>query len=200
MRLSFVVGACALLASAPSVVSAQGASQKFAFVNSQALLQSAPGANEAQLQLQKEMETMRAQVAKLSDSLTALDEQYKKEEVSLSPTAKEARLKTLREKQAEFQDRAQKLEEQANARQGELLQPIYDNIRKVLDDVRTDGGYSFIFDVAAGSFIVSADKNLDITDRVISRLRLSAPKAAAPKPAGPAAAPAGIQTKKPPTE
>ncbi len=199
MRLSFVVGACALLLGAPSLASAQGAAQKFAFVNSQALLQSAPGANEAQLQLQKEMETMRSQVAKLSDSLTALDEQYKKEEVALSPTAKEARLKTLREKQAEFQERAQKLDDQANARQGELLQPIYDNIRKVLDDVRTEGGYSFIFDVAAGSFIVSADKNLDITDRVIAKLRLSAPKAAT-KPVGPAAAPAGISTKKPPTE
>jgi outer membrane protein len=197
MRHTLVVGACALLLSAPSRTSAQPAPQKFAFVNSQALLSSAPGATEAQLQLQKEMETMRAQVAKLSDSLTALDEQYKKEEVALSPTAKEARLKTLREKQADFQDRAQKLEEQANARQGELLQPIYDNIRKVLDDVRTDGGYSFIFDVAAGSFIVSADKNLDITDRVISRLKLSAPKAA-PRGIGPTAAPAGIQTKKPP--
>jgi outer membrane protein len=199
MRLSIVVGACALLLGVPSFASAQGAAQKFAFVNSQALLQAAPGANEAQLQLQKEMETMRAQVAKLSDSLTALDEQYKKEEVALSPTAKEARLKTLREKQAEFQERAQKLDEQANARQGELLQPIYDNIRKVLDDVRMENGYSFIFDVAAASVIVSADKNLDITDRVIAKLRLSAPKAA-PKPVGPAAAPAGISTKKPPTE
>ncbi len=199
MRLSFVVGACAVLLGAPSLASAQGAAQKFAFVNSQALLQAAPGANEAQLQLQKEMEAMRAQVAKLSDSLAALDEQYKKEEVALSPTAKEARLKTLREKQADFQERAQKLDEQANARQGELLQPIYDNIRKVLDDVRMEGGFSFIFDVAAGSVIVSADKNLDITDRVISKLRLSAPKAAA-KPVGPAAAPAGISTKKPPTE
>ncbi len=199
MRLSIVVGACALFLGVPSFASAQGAAQKFAFVNSQALLQAAPGANEAQLQLQKEMETMRAQVAKLSDSLTALDEQYKKEEVALSPTAKEARLKTLREKQAEFQERAQKLDEQANARQGELLQPIYDNIRKVLDDVRMENGYSFIFDVAAASVIVSADKNLDITDRVIAKLRLSAPKAA-PKPVGPAAAPAGISTKKPPTE
>lgn len=199
MRLSLVIGACALFVGAPSFSSAQGAPQKFAYVNTGALLQAAPGANEAQLQLQKEMEAMRATVAKLSDSLSAMDEAFKKEEVTLSPTAKEARLKTLREKQAEFQDRAQKLDEQANARQGELLQPIYDNIKKVLDDVRTEGGYSFIFDVAAANIIVSADKNLDVTDRVIAKLRLSAPKAAT-KPVGPTTAPAGISTKKPPTE
>jgi len=56
---------------------------------------------------------------------------------------------------------------------------------------------------------VSADKNLDITDRVVSKLRLSAPRAApgaakppAAKPpaAGPTSAPAGLNTKKPPTE
>ena len=200
MRLPVLVGACALLLGAPSLASAQGAAQKFAFINSQAILQSAPGATEAQLQLQKELESMRGQVTKLTDSLTAMDEQYKKEELSLSPVAKEARLKSLREKQAEFQDRVQKLNEQAQQREGELMQPVLENVRKVLDDVRTEGGFSFIFDVAAGSFIVSADKNLDITDKVISKLRLSAPKTPAKPPAGPAAAPAGIQTKKPPTE
>jgi outer membrane protein len=202
MRLITVVGACALVASAPSLVSAQGAAQKFAFVNTQMLLQSAPGAVEAQQQFQKESETIRAQVTKLSDSLTALDEAYKKEEVSLSPAAKEARMKTLRDKQTEFQDRASKLQEQADQRQGELMQPIYDLVRRALDDVRTEGGYSFIFDVAAGAFIVSADKNLDVTDRVAAKMRLVAPKAAATKPpaSGPTSAPSGIQTKKPPTE
>ena len=200
MRTPILVGACALLLGAPSLASAQGAAQKFAFINSQAILQSAPGAAEAQLQLQKELETMRGQVTKLTDSLTAMDEQYKKEELALSPVAKDARLKTLREKQAEFQDRVAKLNEQAQQREGDLMQPVLENVRKVLDDVRTEGGYSFIFDVAAGSFIVSADKNLDITDKVIAKLRLSAPKAA-PKPTvGPTTAPAGIQTKKPPTE
>ena len=84
------------------------------------------------------------------------------------------------------------------------MQPILENVRKVLDELRTEGGYSFIFDVSAGSFIVSADKNLDITDRVVSKLKLSAPKMApkaAAKPAlGPASAPAGVTTKKPPTQ
>lgn len=200
MRLPVIIGACALLLGAPSLARAQNVAQKFAFINSQAILQAAPGAAEAQLQLQKELETMRTQVAKLTDSLTAMDEQYKKEEVALSPIAKDARLKTLRQKQTEYQDRVQKLNDQAQQREGELMQPVLEGVRKVLDDMRADGGYSFIFDVAAGSFIVSADKNLDITDRVISKLRLSAPKVPAKPAAGPATTPAGLSTKKPPTE
>lgn len=203
MRLSTFVGACALLLGAPALASAQAA-QKFAFINSQAIMQSAPGRAEAELQFQKDMEGFRAQVAKLGDSLTLLQEAYKKEEPSLSPTAKEAKLKVMNEKQADYQDRVQKLNDQAQQREGELMQPILESVRKVLDDLRTEGGYSFIFDVSAGSFIVSADKNLDITDRVVAKLKLSAPrmapKAAAKPAAGPATAPAGVTTKKPPTQ
>ena len=63
MRLPVIIGACALLLGAPSLARAQNVAQKFAFINSQAFLQAAPGAAEAQLQLQKELETMRTQVA-----------------------------------------------------------------------------------------------------------------------------------------
>lgn len=201
MRLLSVIGACALLVSVPSISSAQ-ASQKFAFVNSQALLQSAPGRADAEASFEKDMVGIRTQLSKLQDSLNTMNEAFAKEEVSLSPAAKEARIKTMREKEQAWGAQAQKLQAQAQERQEELMAPIMENLRKVLDDVRMEGGYSFIFDVAAGAFIVSADKNLDITDRVLAKMRLSAPKAAPARPApaaGPTSAPAGI-TKKPPTE
>lgn len=200
MRFSTILGACALLVGASTAAQAQ---QKFAYVNSQALMQSAPGRVEAEAAYEKEMAPMRDKMNKLQDSLQALNDGWAKEEPTLQGAAKEARLKVLTEKQQGFQTAAQKLQEQAQQRQEELMAPIMEGIRKALDDVRAEGGYSFIFDVAAGSaFIVSADKNLDVTDRVIAKMRLSAPKAAAPgaKPStGPATAPAGISTKKPPT-
>jgi outer membrane protein len=199
MRFSSLVGACVLLVSATTVAQAQ---QKFAYVNSQALMASAPGRTEAEAAYEKEMGPLREKMTKLQDSLQALQDGWAKEEPTLQGAAKEARLKVLTEKQQTLQTQAQKLQEQAQTRQQELMAPIMDGIRKALDDVRAEGGYAFIFDVAVEMpYIVSADKNLDITDRVVAKLRLSAPKAAAPgaKPStGPATAPAGISTKKPP--
>jgi outer membrane protein len=200
MRLNTLLGACALIVGASTVAQAQG--QKFAFVNSQALMAGAPGRAEAEAAYEKEMVPVRDRMTKLQDSLQALNDGWTKEEPTLTGAAKEARLKTLREKEQTLQTAAQKLQETAQQRQEELMAPIMDGIRKALDDVRMEGGYSFIFDVAAGAFIVSADKNLEITDRVIAKMRLSAPKAApaAAKPTtGPTSAPAGISTKKPPT-
>ena len=207
MRRAFVIRGALLVALVPVVAAAQGAGQKMAYVNTQAVLGSAPGRAEAEAAFEKEMTGLRAQVQKLSDSLNALQEAYAKEEVSLSPAAKETKLKTLREKQADYQERVQKLNDQASQKEAELMQPIMDLVRRSLDEVRAEGGYAFIFDVSQGQFIVAADKNLDVTDRVLAKLRLAAPraapKAAAPaaKPpatAGPAAAPAGV-TKRPPT-
>lgn len=198
MRSAAYLGVVALLCSVSAVAPAQTAAQKFAYVNTQIILQQAPGRTEAAEAFQKEYVTLEAQATKLTDSLRVLSAAFQKEEPGLSPQAREARIKTLRDRETEFEGRVQKLREQAQQKEAELMEPIIENIKKVLEDFRTENNYTFIFDVAQGSVIVAADKNLDVTDRVVAKLRLSAPKAAA-KPAGPTTSPAGI-TKKPPTQ
>ena len=210
MRRAFVIRGALLVALVPAVAAAQGAGQKMAYVNTQAVLGSAPGRAEAEASFEKEMTGLRAQVQKLSDSLNALQEAYAKEEVSLSPAAKETKLKTLREKQADYPERVQQLNDQASQKEAELMQPIMDLVRRSLDEVRAEGGYAFIFDAGAQvPFIVSADKNLDITTRVIDRLKslgvpklpppsvIAAPAATKPPAAGPVSAPAGVTRPRP---
>ena len=70
MRNSTLLVAGALLAVLPGAATAQTA-QKFAFVNSQAILANSPGRAEAEATFEKEMTTVRTQLAKLQDSLNA---------------------------------------------------------------------------------------------------------------------------------
>jgi outer membrane protein len=205
MRSFLTASVVALVLVVPSSARAQASSsaagQKIAYVNTQLILQGAPGASEAQAAFQKDVEGLQRQVQVLSDSMAALEQAFTREAGTLSPTAREARLKTLTEKKESFEERAEKLNQQAEQRQFELMQPIMDNVRKALDDIRIEGGYSFIFDVANSSMIVAADKNLDLTDRVIAKLR-TMPRATAPAaPTGPATRPAGVQSRptRPPT-
>ena len=67
MRILSFVGACALMLGVPALVSAQG--QKFAYVNSAAILQSAPGRAEAEALFDKDMTSMRAAVRSSSRSI-----------------------------------------------------------------------------------------------------------------------------------
>jgi outer membrane protein len=169
---------------------------KVAYINSQALMDAAPGRAEAEAQLQKMGEGFRAQLKKLQDSAQARLTAYQKEEPKASPAAKEKAQKELQALEDTLQSKQQTFQQQYQAKQNELLAPITDLVKKVIDDIRREDGYAMILDNAPGaSVIVSADKNLDITDRVVSRLRATSPakaksqettatKGAPPAPAG----------------
>ena len=175
---------------------------KFAYLNSQQILVEAPGRAEAQAQFEREMNTFRTRVQLMGDSLNALMADYNKQEVVLSPAAREQKQKAIRAKEEDYQKRTQSMQQQAEQRNVELMQPIMEQIQKIIDDIRAEEGYTIIFDVgASGGAVVSADRNLDITPRVIARLKAAgAPKGvtASPTKGAPLSAPAGVQPKKPP--
>ena len=184
------------------VTTAPATVQKFAFVNSQTILAQSPGRAEAEAQFQKEMVAYRQQVQRMGDSLNTMMAAYDKAEVTLSPPAKDARQKTIRAKETEYQQRAQQMEQQMQQRQYELMQPIMEQVQKILTDIRAEDAYTFIFDVGStAGVVVAADKNLDITDRVIARLKALPPTAKAGEsvkpPAGATQAPAGVTRPKP---
>ena len=54
------------------------------------------------------------------------------------------------------------------------MQPIMDQVTEAIDQIRTEGGYSIIFDLS-GQAIVSADPELNLTQQVIDRLMQNTP-------------------------
>jgi Skp family chaperone for outer membrane proteins len=90
----------------------------------------------------------------------------------LSPTARQAKRKDLQGQQQKMEQRVQELQKRATDREKELLEPIQTKVNTVIEGVRAAGNYAVIFDVSApNSGIVTADKSLDITQRVIQQLK-----------------------------
>ena len=60
----------------------------------------------------------------------------------------------------------------AATRERELLDPIQSKVNSVIEGMRASGNYAVIFDVSApNSGIVTADKSLDLTQKVIQQLK-----------------------------
>lgn len=179
----------AVLAIGIAATAGAQAPQKSAYIRSSVLLEQAPGRAEAEAQFDKETGTYRDQIKRMSDSLNVMIAAFDKSQATMSATAREAKGKDIQAKQADYARRTQTLEQTAQSRQAELVQPILDRVKASIEDVRVEGGYSFIFNIEQGSPILAADKNLDITDRVLTKLR-----AAGTRPASsvPAPAPAGV--------
>jgi outer membrane protein len=197
---ALVVPAGASFAQAPA---ASSAPPKFAYVDSRVILQRAPGSAAIQAQINKERTDAQASVQKMQDSLRTMYDAYLKEQSTLTAAQKEQREKALQAKNAEFDQKVGAMDQDMQKRQYDLIQPMMTQIREVLDAIRNEEHYTFIFDVGNDpGLIVAADKNLDITDRVIARLKPVTATAARPDstkaPGASKAAPAGIT--KPPTK
>ena len=169
-----VVGAWAvmLLVAAAPVVAQQGGGAKIAYVNTQAILRQTPGYASAESTFAKEVEIYRSEVQKLQATLDSAASDFEQQSVLLSPTQRAAKRKDLEAQQQKVEQRSQELQQKAATRERELLDPIQTKVNSVIEGVRAAGNYAMIFDVSApNSGIVTADKSLDLTPRIIQQLK-----------------------------
>ncbi len=185
-----------------SVAQAQGAScTKLGYVNPQALMEAAPGRAAAESLLSKEGQSYQTQLQKMQDSLNKMLADYQKAEPTMTAAVKDQRQKTLQGLENELQQKNSQFQQQFDARKNEVMAPITDVVKKVLDDIREEGCYAMIIMSEPGqSVIASADKNLDVTDKAVSRLRATKAPAVPTTKAGAPSAPAGVTRPKPPTQ
>ena len=195
VRVRALIGAIVPLLFLPVFAAAQGTAVKVAYVDTRELLDKAPGRTDADAQWKKEAQALQDQVTRMQDSLQAMITSYQKAEAGLSPAARETRQRSIGEREQEYQTRTQALDLQAQQRQAQLLQPIIEQIKVALEDVRKDEGLTLILDVGSqGNPIVAIDKNLNITDKVLVKIRtMPIPQVAAPAAANRPAAPAATR-------
>ena len=177
-----------------SAAHAQAAPVKIGYVNTAALMAAAPGRAAAESLYNKEVLAFQKQQKVWSDSLNKQVEAYQKAEPTLTPAKKASEQERLQNLNRDLTNLNTLGEQKIQMRENEVLAPLMEIVRNAIDEIRAEGGYAMIFSADQNSPIVAADKNLDLTDRVVARLKT---KAAAAPTAPSAMAPSAV--KKPPT-
>ncbi len=145
---------------------------KIAFINSRSILQQTPGYAAAESTFNKEVKGFRDEVDKLRQQLDSAGRTLEQQSIALSATARQTKQRELQQLQQRFDQRASELQDKAQQRERELLQPIQARINGVIQGIRAEGNYQLILDAdAPGNNIVAADPTLDITSKVIERLK-----------------------------
>jgi outer membrane protein len=189
--VSSVLIALAISLTSASVAMAQG-TLKIAYINSERILAEAPGRAEAEAEMRKEMESIRAQVQKMGDSLNTMVAAYQKVESTLSPQARAGRQQEIQKRESEYQQRVADLQHKAQQKEAELMHPIMQQIDKIIEEIRAQEGYAIVFDAGNQSgTVVAADSSLDITSKVIAKMKSSAATRPAQRPTGPTSRPTG---------
>jgi outer membrane protein len=168
--------------------SAPAGPAKIGYINSAVILQQAPGRAEAEAQFDREVGVYRQQIQRMDDSLKTMMAAFDRDAPKLDSATREARRTTIGRREVEYQTRARGLDSTMQARQAQLVKPIMERVQNVIETIRAEDGYAVILDVGAQvSVVVAADKKLDLTDRVLARLRTAGPapvSSTVPQPAG----------------
>lgn len=172
-----LLGAAAVLVMGVAPAGAQ--TLKIGFVNTQRVLAETPAVAQANQTLQTELARLRAPLDTMEQRLNAASQAFQQQQATLSAAARDQRQTELQQQYAAYQQRGQQLQEQAAQRQQQLIAPVMQQINAAIEAVRREGAYTFIVDSSAQG-IVAVDPALDITDRVMARLRGGAAPAAAP--------------------
>jgi len=156
----------------PAQQPAAGAGFKVGFVNSAALLKGMPGYAAAETTWTKEAEAANNEAQKLRASFDTAVAQYQQSQAMMTPSNRSAKERQLQAQQDTIQAKLQQLNQRVGAKERELLQPLQDRLRAIIDGIRAEGNYALILDISseASANIVSYDKSLDLTVRVAQRL------------------------------
>ncbi len=153
-----------------------GSPARLAYISSRTILDSTPGYAAAESTFVREFQAMRDEVQKLQQQLDSAVQAFDQASIALSPAAKETKRRELQTMQDRMTQRSSELDSRARARNQELLGPFQARINTIIQGIRAEGNYAIIFDAdAQGNGIVAADPVLNLTSKVIERVRQSNP-------------------------
>jgi len=164
--------ATAALVAAPAAAQQPAAASRFAWVNSQLIIRQVPGYAQAESTLNAEVAGFRVEVQRMQTQLDSMVRVYDQQQIALSPSNRQAKQQEIRDMQQRLEQRYGELQNQAAERERELVAPLEERVKGVIEGLRAERNLLFIFDVGApGNNIVAADRTLDLTALVVQRLQ-----------------------------
>lgn len=156
-----------------SGISVNAQQQKYAYVDTQYILDNIPEFQDAQDELdeiskkwQKEIEDTYAKVGEMY-------QKYQAEAVLLPEDVKQKREEEIVNKEKEVKDLQRKYfgsEGDLYKKRQELIQPIQEKVYNAIETIAATNNYSFVFDKAGGMTLLYGNPKYDISDDVLDEV------------------------------
>jgi len=156
-----------------SVLSMYTWAQKYAYVDTEYILNNIPLYESAQEQLNELSEQWKAEVDALQTQVDKMYKDFQAEKVLLTDELKEKREQEIIEKEREMRD----LQKKYFGRDGmlfkkrqELIKPLQDDIYNAIKEIAVEGSYAVIFDTANSLNMLYTDPKYDKSDEVLKKM------------------------------
>ncbi len=151
--------------------------QRYAYVDTEYILRNLESYQTAQKELDRLSQQWQNEIEERYAALDRMYKAYQAEKVLLTEEMRKERedeIIAMEEEAKNLQRQRFGMEGDLFQRRQELIQPIQEEVYQAIKEVADGGGYAVIFDKANQSNILYADPRYDRSDRVLTRLGVSA--------------------------
>jgi outer membrane protein len=149
---------------------ATAAEIKIGVVNAQKILEQAPQVEAARTRLEKEFSPRDRALASTQKELKRLEEKLARNSAVMSDIQRRDLERQIRDKQRDLDRDQQEFREDFNLRRNEEFDKIQKQVFQAIADLAKDEKY----DLVLGDGVIYASQRMDITDRVLQRLKKTA--------------------------
>lgn len=167
--IMFLLGVLLIAASTNS----SQAQQKIGWINSSAILEKLPEAQDAQRQIDNLVAEWQGELAKMQNDWQKKYEEYDKKKLILTDQLRvqsEKELQDLDKKIADYRTKKFGQNGELFNKQNELMKPVQNKIFKVVQDIAKEDDYDYIFDKSADIILMYSKDKYDLTAKVLERV------------------------------
>ena len=161
-----------LLLSLTLLISISSFSQnKFGYIDSQELLLLMPERKTAEEEVQTFAKSLESQLQAMTAEYQQSVQEYQANEATYTDLVKQDKVTEITGLEQRIQSFQQNAQQALQSKEQELLEPILQKARQAIEDVASEGGYTYIFDKSVGS-ILYVKESENILDKVKKKLKL----------------------------
>ena len=129
------------------------AQNKFGYIDSQELLLLMPERKSAETEVQNFAKSLEAQLASMTAEYQESVQDYQANESAYTDLVKQDKIAEITGLEQRIQTFQQNAQQSLQEKEQQLLEPILSKARKAIEDVATEGGFTYIFDKSQGSIL-----------------------------------------------
>lgn len=154
-------------------VSANAQQQKYAYVDTQYILDNIPEFQDAQDELDEFSKKWQKEIEEKYDMVSEMYQKYQAEAVLLPEDVKRKREEEIVAKEKEVKDLQRTYfgsEGELFKKRQELVQPIQEKVYNAIESIAATSNYAFVFDKAGGMTLLYGNPKFDISDDVLDEV------------------------------
>ena len=150
-----------------------GLAQKYAFVDTEYILDRIPSYKAAQDQLDKLATDWQEEIEGMYETVEKMYKDFQAEKVLLTEEMKTKKEEEIIQQEKIVRDLQQKYFGQDGnlfKKRQELIKPIQDEVYRAVKEIASEGNYAVIFDTASGANMLYTNPKYDKSDEVLEKL------------------------------